>query len=436
MPLPSTRETDNTILVGTSWNALYRDRYDYERATILAEAIRAWRMNPLARRITNLYKIYNVDGIAYECKHPKTQAFLNDFWNHELNNMEKMLEQISNEIFLTGNLFVLFSVDQAGMSYVRIFPTDQISDIVTEDNDIAQEISYKTRPTKMADEPKIFPNYFKRPRAKSFMMHHTINQLAGTSWGEGEIWPDLPWLGRYASFLEDRVRLNRYRQAFMYDVALTGTDETRLKQRKAEVRDNPPNPGAVNVHGPDEVWTVISAKLDSGDAEKDGLMLKKMIAVNHGPLHYFTEPESSTRTTADAAGTPAFKAFENHQQTFKAILKSILTTALRRRALIDDAVDPDAQIKITAADASERDNAALALATTQIVSSIGEMFDRKLIDEKEFMRLVYRFAGEQLDPDKIAKGTRKPLYTPGQAQRAGIKTDAETGETKTKGTDE
>lgn len=432
--MTSPAKTEQTFLVGRQWNGLYRDRYSYQRDTILEEAVRAWRLNPLARQITNLYKIYNVDGIGFKCEHPGTQKFLTEFWEHELNDMENQLEQIANEVFLTGTLFELFSVDSAGMVYFRVFPTDQMSEIVTAPNDIMQTISYITKPLQVDVEAKIYPN----PRGRvasltpQFMKHETINQLAGAAWGEGEIWPDLPWLGRYASFLEDRVRLNRYRNSFIYDVQIEETDVTKINTRKSQLLSNPPQQGDINVHGTNETWSVLSPKLESRQAETDGLQVKKMIMVNHAPMHYAAEPESSTRTTADAAGTPTFKAFESRQKKFKSIILNILKTAVTRRALTDESVDAKAKIEITAADATERDNAALALAMSQIVAAVGELYDRKLVEEEEYLRLIYRFGGETLPQNfKAPKGIRRPIDVSKPANtNSGLKTDSATGEIK------
>lgn len=431
--MTSPSETEQTFLIGQSWNGLYRDRYSYDRETILDEAIRAWRLNPLARRLANLYKIYTVDGITFKCDHKPTQNFLMQFWTHDLNNMKHKLKQISDELFLTGNLFPLYSVDASGMSYFRIFPTDQIAEIICAPNDVEQEIKYIARQINMDTEPQIFDNPRGLPTAQTprFMKHHAINQLVGTCWGEGEIWPDLPWLGRYASWLEDRVRLNRYRTAFMYVISGQYASETERKARENEINANPPRSGSVLVTNRNngEDWGVLSAQLDAFDASEDGFAIKKMIAVNHVPLHYLAEPESSTTTTADAAGTPTFKSFESQQADLLDIVSDILNTVLKRRAEKDTTVQADAKIEVTAADASERDNAALALATSQIVTAIGELYDRELIDEQEYMRLVYRFAGEVKPADlKTGKGLRKSLSTPkpATASAGAIKTDAQT----------
>ena len=429
-------ETENTVMVGEPWNGLYRDRYAYERDTLLEEAVRAWRLNPLARRLANLYKIYNIDGIEFKCEHEGTYKFLKEFWTHDLNQIDELLTEISNEIFLTGNLFPLFSVDSSGMSYVRIFPTDQIGEIITAPNDLKQETEYITKPVSMDVEPQRFKNPRGLPSvtAPNFMIHFKINALAGTAWGEGEIWPDLPWLARYASWLEDRVRLNRYRSAFMYVVQGTFKDEAAKQKRQNQLNSNPPRPGQILVTDPSEQWGIMSANLDSFDSSVDGEAIKKMIAVNHVPMHYLAEAESSTRTTADAAGTPTFKAFEDNQKTFKKIIHAILTIAVKRRAEKDSRVDPSAEIVITSADATERDNAGLALATSQIVQAIGDMWREKLIGDEEYLRLVYRFAGETLPKPELrsTKNTSKNPAKPANANQGNIKVDAETGSVKVK----
>jgi hypothetical protein len=176
----------------------------------------------------------------------------------------------------------------------------------------------------------------------------------------------------------------------------------------------------------------MSANLDAFDSSVDGMTIKKMIAVNHVPMHYLSEPESSTTTTADAAGTPTFKGFENHQTKFKKIIKNILSIAVKRKAEKDKTINAKAEIEVQSADASERDNAALALATGQIVEAIGNMYDRELIDEAEYMRLVYRFAGETIQGKPPTKGIRKNVNKPANVPMGGIKTDAESGTTKVK----
>jgi hypothetical protein len=423
--------SEKNVAQGVDWNGVYRDRYSYQRATVLDEALLAWRLNPLARAIVELFQQYTVDGIEFECAHAPTFKFLKDFWNHDLNQVTEILPEWADEYVLTGNAFPLISTDAAGMSYLRIHPTDLIEEINTKHRDVRQETGYMPKATQDNSDPKPWPNFYAAPRSKRVMLHSAVNRLAGMKWGEPDLAPLLPWLARYANWLEDRVRLNRYRNAFMWQYKANFKSEAEKEEMRLQLQANPPPPGSILVTDTNETWEALSPKLDSFDANADGMALKKFIAAGRVPLHYLAEPESSTRTTADAAGTPTFKRFERRQDYFKAKIKELLTVVVHRRRLIggDSAVDPNALIIVRAADVSERDNAALALATSQIVVSMKELSEQGYITPEEFLRFVYKFAGETVPAD--APKPKPVVPKPQPANAGGIKVDAETGDVTT-----
>ena len=124
------------------------------------------------------------------------------------------------------------------------------------------------------------------------MLHYAINRPVGAKWGESDLAPLLIWLSRYAAWLQDRARLNKYRQAFMYVVQGNYASDAERLARQAELNANPPSPGCILVTDASEIWTVLNPQLDSTDANADGLALKKMIAAGAGvPLHFLAEPE-------------------------------------------------------------------------------------------------------------------------------------------------
>ncbi len=424
--------TERNVAQGTDWNALYRDRYNYQRDTILSEALLAWRLNPLARRLVNLTKQYVTDGIEFDAEDAATLAFLREFWDHPLNRLGQHLGEWSDELAITGNLFIAITTDSAGMSYVRVFPTDQIKEIETAPNDIQQETAYMPKPSPVDPDPVHVLNYwaYRNRRPKTVMLHYSVNRLAGMQWGEPDLGPLLPWLARYASWLEDRVRLNRFRQAYLFYVKGKFLSPTDRKARQAELNASPPTPGSILVGDESEEWSVLEPKLNSADANNDGLALKKFIAGGQGlPLHWLAEPESSTRTTAEAAGTPTFKTLEDRQRLFLTIVKDVLDIAVARRRK-KGAATPESKISVTAADISERDNAALALAATNIITSFGQLWAANLIDADEYMRLVYRFAGEVL-PTARPDNPSKPVIQPKGTARPAGKVDTDTGDVTT-----
>jgi hypothetical protein len=207
----------------------------------------------------------------------------------------------------------------------------------------------------------------------------------------------LKWLSRYSAWLEDRVRLNRFRNAFVYVVRTRFANESARSNRQSQLALNPPAPGSVLVTDENEEWSVIAPKLEALDASSDGLAIKKMIAAGVGlPLHFLAEPESSTKTTAEASGNPTYRRFAERQRAMCWFLQDLLRVAVERRAYFDPSVDPAAQISVSGGDISARDNTELADAGQKAAAIASGLHEKGLINSEEMLRLVYRFMGEQL----------------------------------------
>jgi len=427
-----------------------RDRADYDREAVISQALDAWRVNPLARRIVELTSQYVVGGgISLSSPDEKVNAFLRRWWTHGLNGLSMRVFEWCDELTRTGELFFLLSTDAAGMTYVRAVPAIEIREIVTEKNDLQQEIAYIQKGKVTLDGGDLEERRWEAYRAgadgtaeeggkpKTVMLHFAINRPVGAVHGESDLAPMLKWLSRYAAWLEDRARLNRYRNAFYFMVKSRFVSEAERAARQATLNATPPSPGSILVVDESESWEVIHPKLESQDAATDGLALKKMIASGAGiPLHFLAEPESATRTTAESAGGPTFRRFEQRQEFFLELVRQLAEVALRRRAMFERDLDVKARIEVRGADLSARDNAALAIAASSITSALVTLFDRGLIDESELLRMVYRFSGEVADIQDVIK---KAKDNPGRPDLVGSgekkapthsKVDTKTGDVK------
>ena len=435
-----------------------RDRHAYDRDEILADSLEAWRVNPLARRIIGMMTQYVVGGgIGIASHHDRTNKFIGEWWNHRLNKMPIRVYEWCDELSRSGDLFLIVSTDQAGMSYVRAVPAADIKDIETADNDLDQELiivekaspdyTSQKRDNVGLSEGRRWPVYNENEDSPNdegvfepVMVHYAINRPVGAKFGESDLAPLLRWLVRYASWLEDRARLNRYRNTFLFWVKAKFNTQAEKIERQAELNKNPPNPGSILVSDDTEEWSVISPKLASFEAAEDGLALKKMVAVGAGyPMHFLAEAESSTRTTAESAGGPTFRHLQQRQEFFLWMLEDVIRICIRRRKFYDRMIKVDEKIKVTGTDISARDNAALAAAASTIIGSFAAMRDRGLIDDAELMRMAYRFAGEVVDlEDLLKRGSEAPppivprgMKPPkGAGRPAGIDIDPITGEPK------
>lgn len=393
-------EDENSLLVGaTVAGDQPRDRHSFERQQVLADCLDAWRFNPLARRIVELTSQYAVGGgMVVSCRDVATQVFIEAFWKHRLNHMDIRLEELSDELVRSGNLFLLVSTDMSGMSYLRVVPSSDIERIESRGNDVEQEVRYVGRAAS-GQEEIVYLAYdpMKDHPDQPVMLHYAINRPAGAQWGEPDLAPVLRWLSRYAAWLEDRVRLNRFRNSFVYVVKARFSSESARSARQLQLAANPPSAGSVLVTDENEEWSIISPHLEALDASTDGLAIKKMIAAGVGvPLHFLAEPESSTRTTAEAAGGPTYRRFEQRQRFLQWLVEDVLRVVLNRRACFDSAIDPQTPIQIYAGDIASRDNATLAEAGRAVAEMAQSLYQQGLIDAPEMLRLVYRFLGEDL----------------------------------------
>lgn len=412
-------ETENTILIGSrSIDDSDRDRLPYDRVDTLNNCLDAWRYNPLARRIIELTSQYVVGGgFTFNTNDKENQKFLENFWNNRLNKMEARIIEMCDELSRSGNLFILLSTDPSGMSYIREIPANSIEEIISSENDFEQPILYK-----MVDTTE-FSNLTYKPydpltdvvsedgTFSHVVLHYTINKPAGAQWGESDLAPILKWLSRYSSWLEDRVRLNRYRNAFLYVVKANYVNEATRKARQLDLAANPPVPGSILVTDESETWDVITPKLEAMDAQNDGLAIKKMIASGAGvPLHFLAEPESSTRSTAEASGGPTYRKYDQRQQYFAWLLHDLLKVVLSRRALVDATINPEEILEISAADITARDNISLSMSGSNVGNLFERLFDMGFISREEMIRVIYKFIGEEGDPIELLKyGTGKDI---------------------------
>lgn len=398
----SIEETEQTFFLGSrAFNQSVFDRGAYDRQSVMEDCLQAWRFNPLARRIVELTTQYVIGGgMSFGADDAESKAFLRQFWQHPLNQMDMKLATFSDELTITGNLFLMLSNDSRGMSFVRVVPSGDVLDIHTRENDIEQELSYTLR-GEAGEEPKLVPawraNHLPTMQSQVCILHYAVNRPAGARWGESDLAPVLKWLGRYSAWLEDRVRLNHFRNAFVYVVKAKFVSENSRRMRQLQLAANPPNAGSILVCDESEEWSVLSPKLEALDASTDGLAIKKMIAAGVGlPLHFLAEPESSTKTTAESAGHPTYRRFEERQRVMCWILEDLLRVVLQRRAVFDRSVNVETRLFVRGGDIYARDNVELANAGHHMAEMALNMLDKGMIDEAEALRLVYRFIGEKL----------------------------------------
>jgi hypothetical protein len=143
----------------------------------------------------------------------------------------------------------------------------------------------------------------------------------------------LTWLERYDLWLEDRVRINRYKGAYLWQVKIDGALPGQLEAKRAQY-SRVPSPGSIIVTDGHETWTAVQPSIGADDVEADGKAIRLMIAAGSGvPLHFLAEGESATRATAHEMGTATYRHFAHRQHVFATMVEDIIRVAARRAGL-------------------------------------------------------------------------------------------------------
>jgi hypothetical protein len=245
-----------------------------------------------------------------------------------------------------------------------------VDEIETDPEDVERELRYHVSGRSLEPGGRWWP--------ADRCAHYAINRLPGCVRGQSDLASILPWLRRYKDWLTDRVRINRFKGAFLWWVKLSGADKATVDQKRAELMQ-PPSPGSVIVTNEAEEWRAVQPQIDAQAVEPDGRAMRIMLAAGAGiPLHFLAEPEHTNRATAAEMHGPTLRHFENRQIALGAMLADMA----RRCALLSGRFGGDLQISAVFEDLTTVDNLRIAQAAGAMVTALATARDRGWIDDE------------------------------------------------------
>jgi hypothetical protein len=386
-----------------------QDKKWWELRDDFEDALKAWRTNPLAFRVVSLTTDYVVgSGIQVSSPVAYVDRFVSEFWQHRQNRMGMRIYSWCDELARAGELFVvLFTNPADGMSYVRTIPAVKVDRIEVDDEDLEKELRYH----ELRNDDVVEGNWWagwekaKEDLETPVMLHYAVNRAVGCVRGQGDLVPILPWLRRYREWLEDRVRVNRYKNAFLWHVKLEGAGPGDIEAKQGQYAQ-PPSPGSVIVTDETEEWSPVQPKIQAEDVKDDGKALRLMVAAGAGvPLHYLAEGETATRTTAREMVGPTVRHYEHRQRFFCELLVDVIEKAAYRARVAGRLSRPRGglQLSYVVADLREEDNLKVARAAKEIVEYLRAMKAQGWITDRKAMELAYKFAGEVIDVEALLR---------------------------------
>ena len=388
-----------------------QDKKWWELRDDLEDALTAWRTNPLAFRIVALTTDYVVGaGIQITSPVAYIDDFINRLSNHRLNKLRMRHYSWCEELTRSGEVFITMHTNPAdGISYFRATPAVKIDQIEADPDDLEKELRYHELRTDDPIEGKWWPAWdtAKDTPETPVMLHYAINRPVGCIRGQGDLTPLLSWLRRYREWLEDRVRVNRYKNAFLWHVNIEGGGPADIQAKQGQYA-KPPSPGSVIVTDETETWTPVQPNIQAEDVKDDGKALRLMIAAGAGiPLHYLAEGESATRSTAAEMTGPTIRHYEHRQMFFCDMLLDIIEKAHYRATVTPGAhmhtPRGGLQLSYTVSDLREEDSLKTAKAALAMVETLVAMKAQGWITTRKALEIAYKFAGEIIDVEALMK---------------------------------
>ena len=373
-----------------------RDLPPADRRALLLEVYEAYLTNPLAHAVIEVGTNFVLGGgVRVVAEDHRVQRIIDDFWQDADNRMDERIYALLTELALFGEQFVRFFVDPlTGRTVVRQLDPLYVTEIETDPEDVERPLRYRYAPPPAgapgplpADETWI---------AAVEIEAAAVNKVSNATRGRSDLSTLLPWLRRYKDWLTDRVRINRYKGAFLYDVTLAGASRADLERKRAEM-GRPPEPGTVLFHNESEQWQAVNPQIGADDVASDGRALKLMIAAGAGvPEHFLGEGGHVNRATAAEMGLPALKRFQRRQEYLRQLLVRIVRRAIQARVragALGPRINQAFRVEFDELSDTER-SVELGRAATSFTSALGAAVDRGWLDSEGARRLLLRFLGE------------------------------------------
>ncbi len=385
----------------------------------------AYNANPLANYIIEITTNFVLGtGISVAATTRRVQRLLDAFWNDSENHMATRMYSLCTELSLYGELFVRFFVNPfSGAVKIAQIDPSLIDQIETDPDNIERARRFHQRPVGLAGElrsaaaplsgiqapvPDPLPGGAGYPgdaamdgvwyEAGREVVQFKINSVSNAKRGKSDLATLLPWLRRYKDWLTDRVRINKYKGAFLWDIQLSGADAKTIDRKRMQYA-YPPDPGSIIVHNDSEQWSAVQPKIEAGDAEADGRAIKMMIAMGAGlPEHYLAEGGNVNRATAAEMGLPTFRKFQRRQDTFGLVIRALLDRVLEEATtagMLPAGVDRS--YRVIFPELTPDDNGGLAAAASALTPALLSAHQAGWVSTETAMRLFYAMTGQEIN---------------------------------------
>ncbi|WP_156480669.1 hypothetical protein [Thauera humireducens] len=405
-----------------------RDLSPLSQERMRETALYLWDANLLANRIIELPLAYMLaEGVELRATEPEMQETINRFWSDPINSMDVKLPKKVRELAIFGEqVWPTFVNEMSGHVRLGYLDPALIATVVVDPDNPEQPIGIVTvkdrkgralRYRVIVNGPEtVFTQRTQAIRetfADGEAFFFTVNDLSVSRRGRSDLRAPADWVDGYDQFLFGEIERYNFLRAFVWDVTITGADDTKIKQKAREIK--PPTPGSVRVHNDSEKWQAVSPEIGAYESAAAGRLFRNHVLGGATiPEHWFGGGGDVNRATGDSMGEPTFKAFSMRQRFLKHMLESVGRYVIRQK-LIAETGEPDWWDERLGCEAvfpemTARDTTKYAAALTQVVTAVNSAIDAGRMSDETGVALIAAVAGRlgvEIDPEAELTAARK-----------------------------
>ena len=392
-------------------------------------AVYLWDANVIANRIVELPIAYILgEGARLSANDEALQSVLDGFWRHPINAMDKKLPIKVRELSLYGEqIWPVFVNEVSGQVQLGYIHPSRLKEVVVDPDNPEQPVGLVVTKGVMEKElryrvvvngPEALFTQRTQALRQTFtdgdVFYFAVNTLSTTRRGRSDLRAPADWLDAYDQFLFGELERYNFLRAFVWDVTVTGADDTKIKEKARSIKA--PTPGSVRVHNESEVWKAETPDLQAADTSNGARLFRNhVLGAASIPEHWFGGGGDVNLATAAEMGGPTYKMFSMRQREIRHMLEEVGRFVIRQSILAKEGREPDwtdprLKVQVVFPEMIPSDTTKYAAALSQVAAACVTSMEAGLLSEAAAVGLLATVAGRlgyELDPDAELAAARE-----------------------------
>lgn len=392
-------------------------------------AVYLWDANVIANRIVELPIAYILgEGARLSANDEALQSVLDGFWRHPINAMDKKLPIKVRELSLYGEqIWPVFVNEVSGQVQLGYIHPSRLKEVVVDPDNPEQPVGLVVTKGVMEKElryrvvvngPEALFTQRTQALRQAFtdgdVFYFAVNTLSTTRRGRSDLRAPADWLDAYDQFLFGELERYNFLRAFVWDVTVTGADDTKIKEKARSIKA--PTPGSVRVHNESEVWKAETPDLQAADTSNGARLFRNhVLGAASIPEHWFGGGGDVNLATAAEMGGPTYKMFSMRQREIRHMLEEVGRFVIRQSILAKEGREPDwtdprLKVQVVFPEMIPSDTTKYAAALSQVAAACVTSMEAGLLSEAAAVGLLATVAGRlgyELDPDAELAAARE-----------------------------